>query len=330
MNRVENEGFDDFTGEGNSLPPPVVPAPTAVPVQGPAAAPTRLKPVMQRGLVALVLLIAYAGLVIGIWDRAVMSDRRHALASVETSPQHPSRAPAAPAPSKETAIPKAIPSAPSMLATNPVPAETKPALQKTTPPPAVSKPRVERRVRARAPTLAPPRRLPQVPIPQPQRDARPPAAVAVAVPDTGANFRPAIEPTGNPVREVSPDTVREPPAPVVAVDPHAADRSAVVDVLAAYRKSYNNLDADAASAVWKGVDERALRHAFSGLSRQHLSFDRCDVRVEAADRAAARCDGVLSYVAKVGDGGAQERHLTWSMDLRRDGDRWKIIGVKTR
>jgi len=123
----------------------------------------------------------------------------------------------------------------------------------------------------------------------------------------------------------------DPPASVVtAVDPLAADRSAVTAVLAAYRRSYNTLDAKSASAIWEGVDERALRRAFSSLSHQNVSFERCDVRVPAGDRAVARCDGVLSYVAKFGDSGAQQRRMTWDMDFRRSGDRWMIVSVNTR
>ena len=124
--------------------------------------------------------------------------------------------------------------------------------------------------------------------------------------------------------------VTEPPAAATAVDPLAADRSAVRDVLAAYRKSYNDLDAASASAIWEGVDERALRRAFSSLSHQNLSFERCDVQVPAGDRAVARCDGVLSYVPKFGDSSAQQRRMTWNMDFRRHGDHWRIVGVTAR
>ena len=122
----------------------------------------------------------------------------------------------------------------------------------------------------------------------------------------------------------------EPPAAVTAVDPLAADRSAVKEVLAAYRKSYNDLDAASASAIWEGADERALRRAFSSLSHQNLSFERCDVRVPTGDRAIARCDGVLSYVPKFGDRVPQQRRTTWNMDFRRNGDRWLIVGVTAR
>jgi len=365
MDRVENEGLDEFAGEGDSLSPSVAPAAAAVPVQAPAAAPGRLKPVVKRGLIALVLLIAYAGVVIGIWDRAVMSDRRRALASVEAPLPQASQASAmrAPAPTAPVVIPKAVAAAPppATLESNLAPRETTPAPSLTTPvspkstsalpktaasktappktasaPPkttvrAVGKRALARRVPAQNPSPAQPARFAQVPMPQPRNGVQPPPAGVAALAPT-VSSPPAIQPPGNPLREVSSDLVRQPPsaAVTVAVDPLAADRSAVADVLAAYRKSYNNLDAEAALAVWDGVDERALRHAFSGLSRQHLSFDRCDVRVQAADRAAARCDGVLSYAAKVGDGSAQQRRLTWNMDLHRDGDRWKIVSVKTR
>ena len=49
-----------------------------------------------RGLVAFVAVLCYAGVVIGIWDRAVASDRRRALASVEVARAHPSTPPAVP------------------------------------------------------------------------------------------------------------------------------------------------------------------------------------------------------------------------------------------
>jgi len=115
-----------------------------------------------------------------------------------------------------------------------------------------------------------------------------------------------------------------------SVDPLAADRAAVNEVLASYRRSYNSLDAAGASAIWQGVDTKALQRAFSTLSRQTLAFDRCEVRVPGEDRAVARCDGMLSYVPKFGDQAAQQRRMTWNIDLRRSGERWMIVGVNAR
>jgi hypothetical protein len=121
-------------------------------------------------------------------------------------------------------------------------------------------------------------------------------------------------------------------APVIAaaLGTVAADRVAIDDVLAAYRQSFNSLDASAVSAIWRGADTRALARAFSALTRQHITFDRCDVRVTAADRARARCDGILSYVQKAGDTTPQRRRVSWSIDLGQPDDRWVIVGVQAR
>ena len=298
-----------------------------------------------RGLVALVVVLVYAGLVIGIWNRAVASDRRRALASAEVTAVHPSTPPAAPVP----IVPSATPSAPSApiaapAVTPPAPAPA-PAPTPLTPPPATpvkaapAPPPPAPRVRAqprrpveppkprtpRAPShlaaKAAPTRTPSLPVgggrSQPERELPSAAVAAVAEPPAAAVTSEAR-------------LVVEPAVAVTAVDPLAADRSAVNAVLAAYRKSYNNLDAASASAIWEDVDERALRRAFSSLSHQNVSFERCDVRVPAGDRAVARCDGVLSYVPKVGDSSAQQRRMTWNMDFRRKGDHWMIVNVTAR
>lgn len=334
--KEENAGLDEFAGEGEPVAPPVAchgPEPAVV-IGGPRP--------LRRGFVALLVVLTYAGAAIGLWHRAVASDQRRALASAEVPP-HPSVPVAAPAPITSHATPSASIAAPSVGEPAPPPA---PVPAPPTPITAAPSPPVERRPRAQA------KRLAQAPVPRtasaaPRRltaaasPSHPPSQApgdhhaesghdapraAIAAADAlpaGGDARPVIEPPA--------DIVREPPAPTIAsIDPLAADRSAVVEALTAYRKSYNNLDAAAASAVWEGVDERALRRAFSSLSRQNVSFDRCDVRVAAADHAMARCDGMLSYVVKIGNTGAQQRHMTWNMDLRRTGDRWKIVSVTTR
>ena len=169
-------------------------------------------------------------------------------------------------------------------------------------------------------------------------EAQKPVVLAVADDHTPST---TAEPTPVPVAIVS--AVLEAPKPAAAEpaahvpsavgpapDAVTADRLAIDAVLAAYRRSYNSLDAGAVSAVWRGADTRALTRAFSTLTRQHVSFDRCDVRVTAADRARVRCDGILSYVQKAGDTTPQQRRVSWSMDLDRRDDRWEIVGVKAR
>ena len=311
-----------------------------------------------RGLVALVVVLVYAGLVIGIWNRAVASDRRRALASAEVALAQPSTpppvpAPIAPSPIAAAPIAAAPIAAPSLTPPAPTPAPVPtppttpvtavPAPVKAVPAPpvkAVPRPPVARRARAQAPkpVQSPRPRTPSAPRP-PASPASPNRTPSLAVDGSRSESerdwtRAAVAPVAAPPAGAIAGEARlvaEPAAAVVtAVDPLAADRSAVTAVLAAYRKSYNTLDARSASAIWEGADERALRRAFSSLSHQNVSFDRCDVRLPAGDRAVARCDGVLSYVAKVGDSSAQQRRMTWNMDFRRKGDHWKIVNVTAR
>jgi len=294
-----------------------------------------------RGLVAFLAVLSYAGVVIAIWDRAVASDRRRALASGEVARADPSTPPAVPV----TILPKPIPAAPIAAPSvtpprpAPAPAPAPAPTPLTTPVTAAPAPPAALPARAQA------RKLDRPPMRRGPNARRPPAArtspsrtpsLAVGgsrseaerhVPSAAVAAAPA-PPAGAVAGESR--LVIEPPAAAAAVDPLAADRSAVKDVLAAYRKSYNNLDAASASAIWEGVDERALRRAFSSLSHQNVSFERCDVRVPAGDRAVARCDGVLSYVPKFGDSTAQQRRMTWNMDFRRNGDHWMIVGVTAR
>jgi hypothetical protein len=117
---------------------------------------------------------------------------------------------------------------------------------------------------------------------------------------------------------------------VTAVDPLAADRSAVTAVLAAYRRSYNTLDAKSASAIWEGVDERALRRAFSSLSHQNVSFERCDVRVPAGDRAGRALRRRPELCGEVRRQRRAAAPHDLDMDFRRSGDRWMIVSVNTR
>lgn len=146
--------------------------------------------------------------------------------------------------------------------------------------------------------------------------------VPAAAPESAA---PALEPAA-PVE-----------APVVAaivvpapVDRLTADREAIGSVLSSYRTSYNALDATSVSTIWQGLDTRALQRAFATLTRQTVSFDRCDVRVTGDDRAEARCRGLLTYVPKIGDGSAQQRRLAWNFEFQRTADRWLIANVSAR
>ena len=89
------------------------------------------------------------------------------------------------------------------------------------------------------------------------------------------------------------------PAAASRVDPSPAARPAIVeddpalirDALQRYRRAYNALDARLAHAVYPGVDEAALTHAFDGLRSQSLEFEACSVDALAAS-ARAVCRGL--------------------------------------
>jgi hypothetical protein len=156
------------------------------------------------------------------------------------------------------------------------------------------------------------------PIPAPLPD---PAVDSVPPPLPGAPVAP--------VEVAAPVVAAAAPEPA-AVDPIVSDRLAIGDVLQSYRTAYNALDATSVSTIWQGLDTRALQRAFATLSQQDVTFDRCEVRVTAADRAAASCRGVLRYVPKVGDSEPQERRLSWNFDFQRAAGRWLIASVSAR
>ena len=111
--------------------------------------------------------------------------------------------------------------------------------------------------------------------------------------------------------------------PAAMSEPKPIDESSSVrSVLAKFERAYSSLDADAASAVWPGVDRSALARAFHGLASQHVSLHSCDVTVTGA-AAYAQCSGTATWVPKVG-GGARTAARQWNFELRkREGD-WEI------
>jgi len=165
-------------------------------------------------------------------------------------------------------------------------------------------------------------------VPEAPRAAAP-VLPPLASPESAVAAAPALVPAPVPAPGAVAPVVR-PPAASRPVDRAAGDRAAIGGVLDQYRESYNSLDATSASTIWQGLDTRALQRAFSTLSSQDVSFDRCDVTVVSDARATAVCRGVLSYVQKIGDGAQQQRRLSWTIDFQRTADRWLIAGVTAR
>lgn len=126
--------------------------------------------------------------------------------------------------------------------------------------------------------------------------------------------------------EPSPDVITAsapPPPPAPPVDERARVRS----VLSRYEAAYSGLDASAARAVWPGVNERALAHAFDGLRSQNLSLGRCDVEVTGSI-ARAECAGSASWTPKIGSGRTESRR--WAFDLRNASGAWQIVRAEVR
>jgi hypothetical protein len=108
----------------------------------------------------------------------------------------------------------------------------------------------------------------------------------------------------------------------------AADEAAIKTTLREYEEAYERLDAKAAKTVWPTVDQRALSHAFAGLTSQSLNLGGCDVVVRAgASTATASCSGTAEYVRKVGDARVRVEPRQWTFTLNKTQGAWKIATI---
>jgi hypothetical protein len=147
----------------------------------------------------------------------------------------------------------------------------------------------------------------------------------VALSDTAVNLAmPA------PVASVPTPALSPVPVPVSPPPPPSSqsDERLVRATLSRYEGAYSSLDAAAASAVWPGVDRRALSSAFQGLSSQRVSLGQCSVRVSGAT-AQADCSGSAQWTPKVG-GGPQTAARQWQFDLKNVGNDWVITRAMVR
>jgi len=299
----ESDGLGAFASETDGR---VQPAPSRL-----SREPVRRvldSPVLVPIVVALAVVV-YGGLTVLWWERDRPEIKPSFSSATPTRSFRPGAPPASPAPES--------PPRPAVTVNEAVPPDLfVPAVARADvarPPESVASPLPDRVL----PPLVSPDAAEDVPPTQPSPIVPPPA------PDAAAAA--AAAPAGE-AAAVAPPRSAEPSG----VERLAADRDAIGGVLRSYRAAYNSLDATTASTIWQGLDTRALQKAFSTLTRQDVSFDRCDVRVTAADRAVASCRGVLSYVPKIGDGTPQQRRLSWSFDFQRAADRWMISSVSAR
>jgi hypothetical protein len=106
------------------------------------------------------------------------------------------------------------------------------------------------------------------------------------------------------------------------------DPAMIRDALQRYRRAYNALDARLAHAVYPGVDETALTHAFDGLRSQSLEFEVCSVDSLGAS-ARAVCRGQARYVTKIGSREPRSEPRVWTFRLRKDDGDWTIESAWT-
>lgn len=104
-------------------------------------------------------------------------------------------------------------------------------------------------------------------------------------------------------------TNAEPTHAVVAVAPMTPDLA--VDT----RPRVRVMNTSTLNTIWRRNDTRSLQQAFTGLRRETLAFHRCSMKMTAADRAVARCDGVAGRT---------------TFDFQRSGGRWAIRRVTNR
>jgi hypothetical protein len=145
-----------------------------------------------------------------------------------------------------------------------------------------------------------------------------------------------------PVRAVhhpAPPAVATPPPPITIVatypvEPAPSNEAPGTDtpdagirsLLRRYEEAYDRRDAASAAALWPSLDEGALTRAFAGFDRQDVRFDRCDIDAFEA-RGSAVCVGTVRYLPSVRGAIEQEDPITWTFDLARSGEDWRIAGL---
>jgi len=167
---------------------------------------------------------------------------------------------------------------------------------------------------------------PAAAMPEPLRvPVPPPAPVQAEAPVRDGDADRAVVSEAPPLRPPAPPRVE----PAASASSAADAPSGVGEALDAYRRAFNTLDAASVAEIWPGADVDTLARTFSELRYQHLSFDRCQTRVTAVDRALASCDGSISDVSKSGDPTLRRRRTSWTITLRRLEGRWTIENIST-
>jgi hypothetical protein len=138
---------------------------------------------------------------------------------------------------------------------------------------------------------------------------------------------PAIAPAARTDQALSPSVTPAPPsAPVPALVPSEPVPSA------RERTPRSPARGEAPRARAEAVSPpplESLREAFASLNGPFMSFEHCEVRLAAADRAVARCQGVQQGSAS-GGSPPQPRRVEWTLQFDRAAQRWQMVDATAR
>ena len=119
-------------------------------------------------------------------------------------------------------------------------------------------------------------------------------------------------------------------AHAVPVAPRREEESILL-VLHEYESAVGRKDPVAAKAVWPALDDRALARAFNDLQSHSLALEDCGVTVANSNAAArARCQGVATYLPKVGRRKPINASHEWTFNLSKTGGDWQIESAAIR
>jgi hypothetical protein len=109
------------------------------------------------------------------------------------------------------------------------------------------------------------------------------------------------------------------------------DEESILLVLHEYETAVGRKDPAAAKAVWPALDDRALARAFNDLQSQSLALEDCGVTVANSNAAArAKCQGVATYLPKVGRRKPISASHEWTFNLSKTGGDWQIESAAIR
>jgi hypothetical protein len=113
--------------------------------------------------------------------------------------------------------------------------------------------------------------------------------------------------------------------------PPRREEESILLVLHEYESAVGRKDPVAAKAVWPALDDRALARAFNDLQSHSLALEDCGVTVANSNAAArARCQGVATYLPKVGRRKPINASHEWTFNLSKTGGDWQIESAAIR